>query len=80
IVPEYFIYKGNKEGKTLSEIFKEKHKELLQINIDRLKETTDSNSVVATPIVCVSFATSGSVPGGNKQTREPTLKGPPTFE
>ncbi|CAL5202152.1 unnamed protein product [Lathyrus oleraceus] len=80
LVPEHFNNKGNKEGKTPSEIFKEQHKVLLQNSVEWLKDTAESCSVVAALIAGVSFATSGSVPGGNQQTGEPALKGQPAFE
>ncbi|CAI8596563.1 unnamed protein product [Vicia faba] len=80
LVPEHFNQRSNKEGKTPSEIFKEQHKELLQNSVEWLKDTAESCSVVAALIAGVSFATSGSVPGGNKQSGEPNLEGHPAFE
>ncbi|KAL5077534.1 hypothetical protein RYX36_016518 [Vicia faba] len=80
LVPEHFSNKDNKERKTPSEIFKEEHKELLQKSVDWLKDTTQSYSVVAALIAGVAFATSSNIPGGNKPTGEPTLKGQPAFE
>ncbi|XP_058784192.1 uncharacterized protein LOC131658961 [Vicia villosa] len=49
-------------------------------SVDWMKDTTESCSVVAALIAGVSFKTSGSVPGGNQQSGEPTLQGQPTFE
>ncbi|XP_058782292.1 uncharacterized protein LOC131656662 isoform X1 [Vicia villosa] len=80
LVPEHFNHRNNKEGKTPSEIFKEQHKELLQNSIEWLKDTSESCSVVAALIAGVSFATSGSVPGGNQATGKPALEGQPAFE
>ncbi|XP_058782322.1 uncharacterized protein LOC131656699 [Vicia villosa] len=80
LVPEHFNNKGNKEKITPSEVFKEKHKELLESSVNWLKDTAESCSVVAALIAGVSFATSGSVPGGNQQTGQPTLEGQPAFE
>lgn len=45
-----------------------------------MKDSAESCSVVAALIAGVSFATSGSVPGGNKQSGEPTLVRQPAFE
>ncbi|CAK8565552.1 unnamed protein product [Lathyrus sativus] len=80
LVPEHFNQRSNKEGKTPSEIFKEQHRELLKNSVEWLKDTSESCSVVAALIAGVSFATSGSVPGGNKQTGEPNFEGYPAFE
>ncbi|KAK2387264.1 hypothetical protein QL285_061079 [Trifolium repens] len=80
LVPDDFSNRGNREGKTPSEIFKEQHKELLQNSIDWLRDTAESCSVVAALIAGVSFATSGSVPGGNKNSGTPTLEEQPAFE
>ncbi|CAK8575335.1 unnamed protein product [Lathyrus sativus] len=80
LVPEHFNHRNNKDGKTPSEIFKEQHKELLQNSIEWLKDTSESCSVVAALIAGVSFATSGSVPGGNQQSGQPALEGHPAFE
>ncbi|XP_058782296.1 uncharacterized protein LOC131656666 isoform X1 [Vicia villosa] len=80
LVPEHFNNKFNNEEKTPSDIFKEQHKELLQDSVEWLKDTSESCSVVAALIAGVSFATSGSVPGGNQQTGVPALKGQPAFE
>ncbi|XP_058782299.1 uncharacterized protein LOC131656668 [Vicia villosa] len=80
IVPKHFQNRGNKEGKTPSEIFKENHQEILKRSVEWLKGTSESCSVVAALIVGVSFATSGSVPGGYQQTGEPILQGQPAFE
>ncbi|XP_058728042.1 uncharacterized protein LOC131599806 [Vicia villosa] len=79
-VPENFNNRVNIEGNIPSEIFKEQHKELLQNSVKWLNDTANSCSVVATLIAGVSFATSGSVPGGNKQTGEPALEGQPAFK
>jgi len=45
-----------------------------------LKDTSQSCSVVAALVAGVSFATSGSVPGGNQNTGKPTFEGQPAFE
>jgi hypothetical protein len=44
-----------------------------------MKNTAESCSVVAALIAGLSFATSGSVPGGNKDTGKPALEGQPAF-
>ncbi|MCI31550.1 ankyrin repeat protein, partial [Trifolium medium] len=81
IVPEYFRHRINKDKKTPGEVFKEEHKELLQSSTEWLRDTAESCSVVAALIAGLSFATSGSVPGGNDQdTGKPTLEGQPAFE
>ncbi|XP_058739016.1 uncharacterized protein LOC131610936 [Vicia villosa] len=80
LVPEHFNILANKKGKIPSEIFEEQHTELLKENVDWLKNTTESYSVVAALIAGVAFATSGSVPGGNQPTGEPALKGQHGFE
>ncbi|XP_058728263.1 uncharacterized protein LOC131600047 [Vicia villosa] len=80
LVPEHFNHKFNNDGKTPSDIFKEQHTELIQDSVEWLKDTSESCSVVAALIAGVSFATSGSVPGGNQQTGVPALKGNPAFE
>ncbi|XP_058782285.1 uncharacterized protein LOC131656654 isoform X1 [Vicia villosa] len=80
ITPEYFQNRLNKDGHTPSEIFKTTHEEILKSSVEWLKDTAESCSVVAALIAGVSFATSGSVPGGNQQTGEPTLEGQPAFE
>ncbi|XP_058782284.1 uncharacterized protein LOC131656653 [Vicia villosa] len=80
LVPEHFSNRTNEDKKTPSEIFKEHHKELLEKSVDWLRDTAESCSVVAALIAGVSFSTSGSVPGGNQQSGEPTLAGQPAFE
>ncbi|KAL5077533.1 hypothetical protein RYX36_016517 [Vicia faba] len=80
LVPEHFNILGNKKGKIPSEIFEEQHTEFLKENVEWLKNTTESYSVVAALIAGVAFATSGSVPGGNQPTGEPALKGQQGFE
>ncbi|WJX37775.1 hypothetical protein P8452_25506 [Trifolium repens] len=80
IVPEYFEHRINKDKKTPGEVFKEEHKELLKESTEWMKNTAESCSVVAALIAGLSFATSGSVPGGNKDTGKPALEGQPAFE
>ncbi|RHN67053.1 putative ankyrin repeat-containing domain, PGG domain-containing protein [Medicago truncatula] len=80
LVPDHYHHRSNKEGKTPGEIFKEEHKELLQSSIEWLKDTSESCSVVAALVAGVSFATSGSVPGGNDQSGKPNFEGQPAFE
>ncbi|KAK2387298.1 hypothetical protein QL285_061094 [Trifolium repens] len=80
IVPEYFRHRINKEKKTPGEVFKEEHKELLQSSTEWLRDTAESCSVVAALIAGLSFATSGSVPGGNNDSGKPPLEGQPAFE
>ncbi|GAU20494.1 hypothetical protein TSUD_130520 [Trifolium subterraneum] len=80
IVPEYFKHRINKDKKTPGEIFKEEHKELLQSSTEWLRDTAESCSVVAALIAGLSFATSGSVPGGNDNSGKPALEGQPAFE
>ncbi|PNX73187.1 hypothetical protein L195_g029086, partial [Trifolium pratense] len=81
IVPGHFKYRINTNNKTPGEIFKEAHEVLLEKSTEWLKETAESCSVVAALIAGLSFATSGSVPGGNDQnTGKPTLEGQPAFE
>ncbi|CAJ2639722.1 unnamed protein product [Trifolium pratense] len=79
-VPRHFKHRTNKDEKTPGEIFKEEHEELLQKSTDWLKDTAESCSVVAALIAGLSFATSGSVPGGNNDSGKPTLEGQPAFE
>jgi len=45
-----------------------------------LKRTSESCAVVAALVAGVSFATSGSVPGGNQQTGYPTFEGQLAFQ
>ncbi|XP_027186836.1 uncharacterized protein [Cicer arietinum] len=81
LVPEHFTVRTNNEDKTAGEIFKEKHKPLVTIGSAWLKDTSESCSVVAALLAGVSFATSSTVPGGNKsETGEPALEGKPAFD
>ncbi|XP_027186835.1 uncharacterized protein [Cicer arietinum] len=81
LVPEHFPFRTNKEDKTAGEIFEEKHKTLVKDGSEWLKDTSESCSVVAALLAGVSFATSSTVPGGNKsETGEPTLEGKPAFD
>ncbi|WJX37756.1 hypothetical protein P8452_25489 [Trifolium repens] len=80
IVPEYFEHRINKDKKTPGEVFKEEHKELLKESTEWMKNTAESCSVVAALIAGLSFATSGSVPGGNSSSGKPALEGQPAFE
>ncbi|GAU20513.1 hypothetical protein TSUD_130710 [Trifolium subterraneum] len=80
IVPEQFKHRSNAEDKTPGEIFKEEHEVLLEKSTTWLKDTAESCSVVAALIAGLSFATSGSVPGGNKESGKPALEGQPAFE
>ncbi|GAU20492.1 hypothetical protein TSUD_130500 [Trifolium subterraneum] len=80
IVPEHFKHRTNAEDETPGQIFKEEHKDLLEKSTAWLKDTAESCSVVAALIAGLSFATSGSVPGGNKESGKPALEGQPAFE
>ncbi|XP_058782203.1 uncharacterized protein LOC131656519 [Vicia villosa] len=81
LVPEHFTVRTNKEDKTAGELFKKSHVELVKDGSAWLKDTSNSCSVVAALLAGVSFATSSTVPGGNKSdTGEPTLEGKPAFE
>ncbi|KAK7253004.1 hypothetical protein RIF29_37367 [Crotalaria pallida] len=78
-VPEHFVFRRNKHDKTSGEIFKASHKALVKESSDWLRETSESCSVVAALIAGVSFATSGSVPGGTEKGK-PSLADKPEFE
>ncbi|WJX31760.1 hypothetical protein P8452_20156 [Trifolium repens] len=80
IVPESFKHRTNRADKTPGEIFKEAHENLLEKSTEWLKSTAESCSVVAALIAGLSFATSGSVPGGNNSSGKPALVGQPAFE
>ncbi|CAL5202322.1 unnamed protein product [Lathyrus oleraceus] len=81
LVPEHFTVRTNKKDKTAGELFKKSHATLVQDGSAWLKDTSNSCSVVAALLAGVSFATSSTVPGGNKSdTGEPTLEGRPAFE
>nr|KYP60901.1 hypothetical protein KK1_023322 [Cajanus cajan] len=77
LVPEHFIFRTNKDGKTGG--FKQEHKELVKESSEWLKETSNSCSVVAALIAGVSFATSSSVPGGTHKGK-PELEGQPALD
>ncbi|XP_004515014.1 uncharacterized protein [Cicer arietinum] len=81
LVPEHFIVRTNKMDKTAGEIFKKSHTPLVKNGSAWLKDTSESCSVVAALLAGVSFATSSTVPGGNKSdTGEPALEGKPAFD
>ncbi|MCI02552.1 ankyrin repeat protein, partial [Trifolium medium] len=80
LVPEHFQHRFNKDDKIPGEIFNEKHEDLLEKSLNWLKDTAQSCSVVAALIAGLSFATSGSVPGGNNESGKPILEGQPAFE
>ncbi|XP_058782204.1 uncharacterized protein LOC131656522 [Vicia villosa] len=81
LVPKHFTFRTNKENKTAGELFKKSHAELVKEGGKWLKDTSNSCSVVAALLAGVSFATSSTVPGGNKSdTGEPTLEGKPAFD
>ncbi|CAJ2639725.1 unnamed protein product [Trifolium pratense] len=80
IVPGHFKYRINTNKQTPGEIFKEAHEGVLEKSTEWLKETAESCSVVAALIAGLSFATSGSVPGGNNDSGKPALEGQPAFE
>ncbi|KAK2387260.1 hypothetical protein QL285_061097 [Trifolium repens] len=80
IVPESFKHRTNTKDKTPGEIFKDEHEDLLEKSTNWLKDTAESCSVVAALIAGLSFATSGSVPGGNNDSGKPALEGQPAFE
>ena len=81
LVPEHFAVRTNKDDKTAGELFKKSHEELVQKGSEWLKDTSESCSVVAALLAGVSFATSSTVPGGNRnETGEPALEGRPAFD
>ncbi|KAK7284288.1 hypothetical protein RJT34_19032 [Clitoria ternatea] len=81
LVPAYFHFRNNNDGKTAEQIFNEEHKELVTESSEWLKDTSESCSVVAALIAGVSFATSSTVPGGNNgDTGRPALEGQPAFD
>ncbi|XP_058782201.1 uncharacterized protein LOC131656518 isoform X1 [Vicia villosa] len=81
LVPEHFTVRTNKKDKTAGELFKKSYTELVKLGSEWLKDTSESCSVVAALLAGVSFATSSTVPGGNKSdTGEPTLEGKPAFD
>ncbi|KEH34039.1 ankyrin repeat protein, putative [Medicago truncatula] len=81
LVPEHFTVRTNKDDKTAGELFKKSHEELVTKGSEWLKDTSESCSVVAALLAGVSFATSSTVPGGNRsETGEPALEGRPAFD
>nr|XP_012570549.1 uncharacterized protein LOC105851980 isoform X3 [Cicer arietinum] len=81
LVPKHFTIKTNKKNKTAGETFKDKHNCLVQKGSEWLKTTSESCSVVAGLLAGVSFATSSTIPGGNKgDTGEPALEGKLPFD
>ncbi|XP_058788008.1 uncharacterized protein LOC131662285 [Vicia villosa] len=81
LVPEHFTVRTNKKNKTAGEIFKKTHATLEEYGNAWFKDISESCSVVAVLLAGVAFATSSTVPGGNKSdTGEPTLKGKPAFD
>ncbi|XP_073225482.1 uncharacterized protein [Cicer arietinum] len=81
LVPDHFTVRTNNMKKTAGNIFKESHKQLVRDGNAWLKDTSESCSVVAALLAGVSFATSSTVPGGNKsETGEPALEGKPAFD
>ncbi|KAE9606603.1 hypothetical protein Lal_00026014 [Lupinus albus] len=78
-VPEHFVFRRNIQDKTAGELFKSNHKELVKESSEWLKETSESCSVVAALIAGVSFATSGTVPGGTDKGK-PYLEDRPAFK
>ncbi|KAK4256052.1 hypothetical protein QN277_008966 [Acacia crassicarpa] len=57
----------SERGKTGKELFREKHKDLMEKAEKWMKETATSCSLVGTLIVTIMFAAAFSVPGGNDQ-------------
>ncbi|XP_073224896.1 uncharacterized protein [Cicer arietinum] len=81
LVPDHFTVRTNNMDKTAGNIFKKSHKQLVRDGSAWLKDTLESCSVVAALLAGVSFATSSTVPGGNKsETGEPALEGKPAFD
>ncbi|KAK7320545.1 hypothetical protein VNO77_30109 [Canavalia gladiata] len=80
LVPQHFYFRSDKEGKTAGEIFKEKHKVLIQESSEWLKETSESCSVVAALVAGVSFAAASAIPGGTNDDGKPILEGDAAFD
>ncbi|XP_073224895.1 uncharacterized protein [Cicer arietinum] len=81
LVPEHFTIRTNKMNQTAEEMFKKSYAPQVEEGSKWLKETSQSCSVVAALLAGVSFATSSTVPGGNKSdTGEPALEGKPAFD
>ena len=77
--PNFFpILNNNNESP--QQIFTDKHKDLVQKGGEWLSSTATSCSVVSTLIATVAFATSTTLPGGNKEiTGMPVLELKPAF-
>ncbi|XP_045819481.1 uncharacterized protein LOC123912929 [Trifolium pratense] len=81
LVPEHFTVRTNRFDQTAGELFKKSYESLVKDGSEWLKDTSESCSVVAALLAGVSFATSSTVPGGNRsETGEPALEGRPAFD
>eukprot|EP00261_Vitis_vinifera_P032318 XP_019073561.1 PREDICTED: ankyrin repeat-containing protein NPR4-like [Vitis vinifera] len=70
----------NNDKESPQQIFTDKHKDLVQKGGEWLSSTATSCSVVSTLIATVAFATSTTLPGGNKEiTGMPVLELKPAF-
>ncbi|KAJ9696093.1 hypothetical protein PVL29_008374 [Vitis rotundifolia] len=69
----------NNDKESPQQIFTDKHKDLVKNGGKWLNDTATACSVVSTLIATVAFATSTTLPGGNKDTGIPALEGKPAF-
>ena len=69
----------NNDKESSQQIFTDKHKDLVKKGGKWLNDTATACSVVSTLIATVAFATSTTLPGGNKDTGIPALQAKPAF-
>ena len=80
-MPSRLYLRTNNDGHTPSDIFSNKHKDLVKAGSAWLTSTATSCSVVATLIATVAFASSTTVPGGtDSKSGKPNLGNNPAFE
>ena len=78
--PSNFFPAFNQKGESPQQIFTDKHKGLVKNGGEWLNKTATSCSVVSTLIATVAFATSSTLPSGNREdTGMPILELKPAF-